>query len=87
MTTPLHNAALGNAREAADLLIARGADVNAKRKYGWTPLHHATWKNAREATGLLIARGADVNAKRQVWLDTVGTLRHRRNARDVGGHY
>ena len=61
--TPLHYAVLGNARKATELLIARGADVNAKNTEGETPLHYAVLGNARKATELLIARGADVNAK------------------------
>ena len=44
------------------LLIANGADVNAKNKFGWTPLHHAAEYDHKELAELLIAKGADVNA-------------------------
>jgi len=46
-----------------ELLIAKGADVNAKNKYGSTPLHRAASGGHKEITEILIAKGADVNAK------------------------
>jgi serine/threonine protein kinase/ankyrin repeat protein len=49
-----------NAKEVAELLIAKGADINAKDNDGNTPLHSTTSKEVAE---LLIAQGADVNAK------------------------
>ncbi|MFB8787332.1 MAG: ankyrin repeat domain-containing protein [Potamolinea sp.] len=49
-----------NEQEVAQLLIAKGADVNAKNKNGETPLHLA---RSQEMAQLLIAKGADVNAK------------------------
>ncbi len=69
--TPLHYATRWGRKEIAELLIAKGADVNAKAKYGDTPLHGAIYANGTylEETGrkemieLLIAKGADVNAK------------------------
>ena len=42
------------------LLIANGADVNAKDNRKVTPLHIA---DTKEIIELLIAKGADVNAK------------------------
>ncbi len=61
--TPLHFAAWNNASKAAELLITRGANVNAKQKNGAAPLHFAAGNNAHEVAELLIARGADLNAK------------------------
>ena len=61
--TPLHSAASGGQKEIVELLIAKGADVNAKEVIEWTPLHKSvTWKH-KEIVELLIANGADVNAK------------------------
>ena len=67
--TPLHTCGgRRNAREAAELLIARGADVNAKDKMADTVLRHGKTPAAAE---LLIAHGADVNAKDENGRDTV----------------
>ena len=63
--TPLHYAARDGQKEIAELLIAKGAGVNAKNKYGWTPLHNAATGH-KEIVELLIAEGADVNTKIEV---------------------
>jgi len=61
--TALHHAAREGHTEIARLLIAQGADVNAKDRTGDTPLHTAIQKNQIEIANLLILKGADVNAK------------------------
>ena len=66
-TTPLHLTADRGHTEVVELLISKGADVNAKMKDGWTPLHSAARYGRKghrhwEITELLIANGADVNA-------------------------
>ena len=62
--TPLHFAARDGYKEIVELLIAKGADVNAKdNDGGTTPLHHAASYGRNEVVELLIAKGADVNAK------------------------
>jgi ankyrin repeat protein len=57
---PLSAAASGGHKRFVELLIANGADVTAKNKYGSTPLHTAA---TREIAELLITNGADINAK------------------------
>jgi ankyrin repeat protein len=59
--TPLYLAAENGRKQVAELLIAKGADVNAKN--GFTPLHRAAYQGHKEIAELLIANGADVNAK------------------------
>ena len=71
-STPLHFAANYGRKEIAELLISKGAEVNAKSNKGITPLHNAALgggnQNAahggqKEIAELLIAKGAEVNAK------------------------
>ena len=59
----MHGAAFTGRMEVVELLIANGANVNAKDKDGGTPLLHATLSGHRETVELLISKGADVNAK------------------------
>ncbi len=62
--TPLYFAVAWERWEIAKLLIAKGADVNAKSSdYDKTPLHLAMIEDNMEIVELLIAKGADVNAK------------------------
>lgn len=66
--TPLHLASFFGHRDLAALLLARGADVNARSRSTRfarenTPLHAAA-ANARTAVAeVLLERGADVNAR------------------------
>jgi ankyrin repeat protein len=57
------NFTLASKKEITALLIANGADVNAKRVSGSTPLHNAANNVYKEVVELLIDNGADVNAK------------------------
>ncbi|RTZ69395.1 MAG: hypothetical protein DSZ35_02665 [Verrucomicrobia bacterium] len=50
--TPLHQAALGGHKKVAELLIAKGADLNAK-SYGETPLDLAIRLGQTETADLL----------------------------------
>ena len=63
--TPLHMAAFQGNNEIVELLIAKGANLEAKdRPNGGTPLFDAAQYGRKEVTELLIAKGADVNPKR-----------------------
>ena len=61
--TPLHWAASSGHKDVAELLLAHGADVNAKNNNGSTPLHFAAALGHKDVAELLLAHGADVNAK------------------------
>jgi len=56
--TPLHWAAAMGRKEIVVLLIAKGADVNAKTKAGRTPLHAAQKNGHTEIVELLRSHGA-----------------------------
>ncbi len=67
--TLLHNVAIpgGDYKDVAELLIAKGLDVNAKIKYGEskdaTPLHVAAGKGNIKVAEVLIKNGAELDAK------------------------
>jgi ankyrin repeat protein len=56
-TTPLHRAAGWAKREVAELLIAKGADVNATTRNGFTPLDTAIRRKHPETADLLRKHG------------------------------
>ena len=62
---PLHLAAGSNATVAASLLLALGADADARDSEGWRPLHWAAYEDegGGAVVSLLLAAGADVNAR------------------------
>ena len=61
--TLLHHAASTGNKDIAELLIIKGANINAKdTPFGCTPLHVATEGN-KEIVELLISKGANLNAK------------------------
>lgn len=57
-TTPLHAAAHGNQKAAAEALIQHGAGVNAPKTGGGTPLAETKIHNATAVAKLLLANGA-----------------------------
>ncbi|WP_108784243.1 ankyrin repeat domain-containing protein [Wolbachia endosymbiont of Bemisia tabaci] len=61
--TPLHFAALNGHFKVVELLISKGADINAKDDSGLTPLHLASGGGYEEIVKLLSNGGADINAK------------------------
>ena len=62
--SPLHLAAIMGHVEVAELLIARGADLEGTDKHGNTPLHYTAHRGSKETAKLLITKGADLNVKR-----------------------
>jgi len=58
-----HSPASGNSVEAAKLLLAHGACVNAHDALRNTPLHMAAWNAYKEMVALLIANKAEVNTR------------------------
>ncbi len=60
--TPLHIAVRYGHKEVAELLLDRGANVNAVERRKWTPLHTAVKSGKMEVAELLLDRGANVNA-------------------------
>ena len=62
--TPLHLAAFFGSRGAAEVLMAAGANVNARSRNAMqnAPLHAAAAGKSLEVARLLVANGADVNA-------------------------
>lgn len=65
--TPLHMAAKNGCNEAARLLLAHGAFVEAKANNGMTPLHLAVWYSIRSedcsTVKTLLENNADCSAK------------------------
>lgn len=59
-STHLHFAAKYGHKELTELLIAKGASVNAKNNNGMTPLHMSS---SKEVTELLLSKGALVNVQ------------------------
>lgn len=57
--TPLHAAAAGGHSAIGELLVARGADVNATDSGAHTPLHIAAENGLADVVKALLARGAD----------------------------
>lgn len=60
---PLRSAAVAGRLDIARLLIARGADVNARGEGGYTPLHEVAGGGRIEFARLLLEHGAEINAR------------------------
>lgn len=60
---PIHSACAISHFEIAAILIAHGADVNAKQAQGYTPLHSAAHNGKTELVKLLVDNNANTNAK------------------------
>jgi cytohesin len=58
--TPLHTVARAGCRGVVELLITKGADVDAK-KSGYTPLSYAVQRGHKDVIRSLVNHGADIN--------------------------
>ena len=65
---PLHRAAEDGHKDIAALLIAKGADVNAKDRFKRTPLDRAAWEGQRDVAELLMEHGAELDLYGACWL-------------------
>jgi ankyrin repeat protein len=61
--TALHKAASNDKLEIVELLLQKGADIEAKDKYGYTVLHKAARYSKLEIVNLLLEKGANIEAK------------------------
>lgn len=65
--TPLHFAAAAGSRDAIQLLLDRGADIDVREpQWGQTPLMFAAAAGRTDAVKVLLARGANVRATAKV---------------------
>ena len=60
--SPLGSAMAAERNDIARMLIAHGADVNAKAENNLTPLHTAAARGNLDSAKLLLEHGADINA-------------------------
>ena len=61
--TPLMYAARNDKKEALELLLGRGAAINAQDNGGWTALHWACLFRKTDSAKVLLLRGADLSIK------------------------
>ena len=61
MRTPLHSEQ--GHLVTIEFLLSKGADVEARDKYGWTPLHYAMTKGKKTVAEHLLAKGAREDAR------------------------
>ena len=59
--TPLHTAVKNRRRAIVELLVSKGADINAQNGSRQTPLYVAVDTGQKDLAELLISKGADVN--------------------------
>jgi ankyrin repeat protein len=72
--TPLHCAARYGHKEVVELLIAKGADINAKDTQGWTPLYLAINQGRKEIAKLLASKSGDVSLHTAAYIGDLQTV-------------
>lgn len=78
-STPLHLAATNPDVSALKVLIAAGADVNARDSEGLTPLHMTAYTQSARQAELLLQAGADPFAKTNNGRDPTSMARKTRS--------
>jgi len=73
--SPLHYAATGPQTQLVELMLARGAPIEARSPNGTTPLMMAARYGAEGSALLLLARGADPRARNDQGLDAAAFAR------------
>jgi len=81
--TPLHYAARFGREDVADVLIARGANINAKDKWDFQPIHWAAYHDRADVIELLLSKGADINAKTSLGQTPLQLAQERRNTKTI----
>lgn len=56
---PIHSAVAAKCKECVELLLKRGADVDAPQQQGYRPLHAAAKQGSGDVVALLLRAGAD----------------------------
>ncbi len=64
--SPIFEAIIKGRNDIGEILIEHGADVNLKRRNGWTPLHLASFWALEEIVSTLLEHGAFINERNNV---------------------
>lgn len=68
--TPMHVAAKWGKMKMVNLLMSKGANIEAKTRDGLTPLHCAARSGHHEVVDILIEKGAPIGSKTKVCITT-----------------
>lgn len=90
LCTPLHLAALNGHERCVELLLERGAYVDAIDSFNATPLHRSCARGHLKATDILLKNGARVDSEAYLY-KRIDVGKHRKEkpiiAAAIGGHY